>query len=130
MGKNILIVDDDEMVLLALEELLKPEGYHIGAATRGAEALAKMERQVYDLVLIDVIMPEMDGYELCRRIRLRPEYAETPVIFLTAKSREEDRVQGLDAGGNLYLSKPISPDKLLKIVADAVDRQGNESGSA
>ncbi|RPI71194.1 MAG: response regulator [Desulfobacteraceae bacterium] len=116
------------MVLLALEELLKPEGYQIGTATRGAEALVKMEQQVFDLVLIDVIMPEMDGYELCRRIRLRPEYAETPVIFLTAKSREEDRAQGLEAGGNLYLSKPISPDKLLKIIADAAGRRGDDSG--
>jgi CheY-like chemotaxis protein len=128
MAKKILIVDDDEMVLLALQELLKPEGYEIGAVTRGADALTKIEQQIYNLILIDVIMPEMDGYELCRRIRLRPEYAETPIIFLTAKSREEDRVQGLDAGGNIYLSKPISPDKLLKIVADAIGRRGSESG--
>jgi DNA-binding response OmpR family regulator len=67
-----------------------------------------------------VIMPEMDGFELCRRIREKEMYREVPVVFLTAKSREEDRVRGLEAGANLFLSKPISPDKLLGIVSSTL----------
>ena len=120
MEKHILIVDDDEMVLMALEELLKPEGYKIDAVSRGTEALKKLDDNKYDLIMLDVIMPEMDGFELCRRIREKEGLKEIPVVFLSAKSRDEDRVQGLDAGANLFLSKPISPDKLLSIVSDTL----------
>jgi CheY-like chemotaxis protein len=120
MAKRILVVDDDEMVLMALDELLKPEGYEVQTVSAGSEALQKLDQGGYDLLMLDVIMPEMDGYELCKRIREKEKYKETPVIFLTAKSRDEDRARGLEAGGNLYLSKPISPDKLLGIVSDAL----------
>ena len=120
MEKHILIVDDDEMVLMALEELLKPEGYKVDAVSRGTEALKKLDDNKYDLIMLDVIMPEMDGFELCRRIREKEAFKEIPVVFLSAKSRDEDRVQGLDAGANLFLSKPISPDKLLSIVSDTL----------
>ena len=120
MGKSILIVDDDEMVLMALDELLKPEGYDVHTVASGSKALEKLQRQKYDLLMLDVIMPEMDGFELCRRIREKDECKETPIVFLTAKSREEDRVLGLDAGANLFLSKPISPEKLLSIIMDTI----------
>jgi CheY-like chemotaxis protein len=70
--------------------------------------------------MTDVIMPEMDGFELCRRIREKEKYRETPVVFLTAKTRDEDRARGLEAGANLFLSKPISPDKLLGIVSSTL----------
>jgi len=121
MAKRILIVDDDEMVLMALNELLRPEGYELHAVSSGAEALKKLDHgDDFDLLMLDVIMPEMDGYELCKRIREKENYRETPIVFLSAKSRDEDRVQGLDAGANLFLSKPISPEKLLEIVSDTV----------
>ena len=123
MAKRILVVDDDEMVLMALEELLKPEGYDVDTVSSGTEALQKLDHDGYDLLMLDVIMPEMDGYELCKRIREKEKYKETPVVFLTAKSRDEDRARGLEAGGNLYLSKPISPDKLLGIVSDTIGRK-------
>jgi CheY-like chemotaxis protein len=123
MAKRILVVDDDEMVLMALEELLKPEGYQVQTVSSGTEALQKLEEGGYDLLMLDVIMPEMDGYELCKRIREKEKYKETPVVFLTAKSRDEDRARGLEAGANLYLSKPISPDKLLGIVSDALGQK-------
>ncbi len=120
MAKRILIVDDDEMVRMALNELLKPEGYEIHIASGGAEALKRLDENGYDLLMLDIIMPEMDGFELCKRIREIEDYRETPIVFLSAKSREEDRAKGLDVGANLFLSKPISPDKLLKIVSDTI----------
>lgn len=120
MAKRILVVDDDEMVLMALNELLKPEGYEVDAILRVSEALEKLDQDGYDLLMLDIIMPEMDGFELCRRIRKMEKYEETPIVFLTAKSREEDRVQGVEAGANLFLSKPISPEKLLGIVSDTI----------
>lgn len=120
MAKRILVVDDDEMVLMALDELLKPEGYDVQTVGSGKEALKKLEQGPFDLIMLDVIMPEMDGFELCKRIREKEEYREIPVVFLTAKSREEDRVRGLEVGANLFLSKPISPDKLLGIISSTL----------
>ena len=120
MAKRILVVDDDELVLLALNELLTPEGYEVHPVSSGAEALEDLDQREYDLLVLDIIMPEMDGFELCRRIRERKNYQDTPIVLLTAKSREEDRVKGMEAGANLFLSKPISPDKLLGIIADTI----------
>ena len=120
MAKRILIVDDDELVLMALNELLKPEGYEVHAVSSGAEALERLDQDGYDLLMLDIIMPEMDGFELCKKIRAKENYKETPIIFLTAKSREEDRAMGLEAGANLFLSKPISPDKLLEMVSETI----------
>ncbi|MBP1739299.1 MAG: response regulator transcription factor [Deltaproteobacteria bacterium] len=120
MTKRILVVDDDEMVLMALDELLKPEGYEVQTVASGTEALQKLDEGAYDLIMTDVIMPEMDGFELCKRIREKEKYREIPVVFLTAKTRDEDRVRGLEAGANLFLSKPISPDKLLGIVSSTL----------
>jgi len=109
MAKSILIVDDDEMVRIALGELLKPEGYEIQSVGSGKEALEKINEKKYDLLMLDIIMPQMDGLELCIKIREREDYSEVPIVFLTAKSREEDRAMGIEAGANLFLSKPISP---------------------
>ncbi len=120
MAKTILVVDDDELVRVALNELLKPEGYEVHLAPGGAEALKKLDQNGYDLLMLDIIMPEMDGFELCRKIREREDYRDTPIVFLTAKSRDEDRELGIEAGANLFLSKPISPDKLLQIVSDTI----------
>jgi CheY-like chemotaxis protein len=120
MSKRILVVDDDEMVLMALGELLKPEGYEVQTVSSGEEALKLLDENGYDLLMFDLIMPVMDGYELCRRARQKEKYKETPIVFLTAKSRDEDRVKGLEAGANLFLSKPISPDKLIQIVGSAI----------
>ena len=86
----------------------------------GNEALNRLDQDGYDLMLLDIIMPVMDGFELCRKIREKEKYRETPIVFLTAKSRDEDRTAGLAAGANLFLSKPISPEKLLGIVSDTI----------
>jgi two-component system, OmpR family, alkaline phosphatase synthesis response regulator PhoP len=120
MGKRILIVDDDEMVRMALVELLRPEGYELDESASGKEALVKINENKYDLMMFDIIMPEMDGLELCKRVRARDEYKDIPVVFLTAKSREQDKIKGLEAGANMFLSKPISPEKLLAIISETI----------
>lgn len=120
MSKRILAVDDDEMVLIAVNELLKQEGYEVHSISSGAEALKKLEEDDYDLLMLDIIMPEMDGFELCKKIRQIERHKETPVVFLTAKNQEKDRAEGLEAGANLFLSKPISPEKLLSIIRDTI----------
>jgi len=120
MPKRILVVDDDQMVLMALGELLKPEGYEVNMVSSGSEALKRLDENGYDLLLLDIIMPLMDGFELCRKVRDKEKYRETPIVFLTAKSREEDKISGLAAGANLFLSKPISPEKLLDIISKTI----------
>lgn len=124
MANRILIVDDDELVLIALEELLRPEGYEVHTVSSGLEALQKLDQNGYALLILDIIMPEMDGFELCKRIRDKENYKETPIVFLTAKSREEDRKQGLEVGANLFLSKPIAPEKLIELISDTIGSDG------
>jgi CheY-like chemotaxis protein len=120
MAKRILIVDDDELVLIALRELLRPAGYVVETVSSGSQALERLSKEMFDLLILDIIMPEMDGFELCKRIREKENYRDVPIVFLTAKSREEDRKMGIDAGANLFLSKPISPQKLLHLISDTI----------
>ena len=120
MPKRILVVDDDEMVLMALDELLRPEGYEVHTVLSAAEALERLDQNGYDLLMLDIIMPKMDGFELCKKIRERKGYTHTPIIFLTAKSPEKHGTLGLDAGADMFLSKPISPEKLLRVVAETI----------
>ncbi len=120
MGKKILVVDDDELVVIAIQELLTPLGFMVETAAHGAGALEKVSRHRYDLVVLDVIMPEMDGVEVCRRIRAMDAYSAVPILMLTAKSGEEDRQRGTEAGANLYLSKPIAPRRLIALVEEAL----------
>jgi CheY-like chemotaxis protein len=120
MSQKILVVDDDELVVLAIRELLTPMGFLVTTCSSGPEALEKAIADRYDLVILDVIMPEMDGFEVCQRIRQIDSYAETPIMMLTAKSGEEDRQRGMEAGANLYLPKPISPKRLITLVEEAM----------
>ncbi len=120
MAKSILVVDDDELVLIALRELLKSEDYEVQTFSKGSEALKKLDQADFDLLILDIIMPEMDGFELCRLIRKKESYKEKPILFLTAKNQEEDKKRGLEAGANLFLSKPISPQRLLAVIKNTV----------
>ncbi|MBI5604916.1 MAG: response regulator [Deltaproteobacteria bacterium] len=120
MAKRILIVDDDELVLLALKELLSSENYEVQPFSRGSEALKKIDTEDFDLLILDIIMPEMDGFELCKMIRKKNNYKDKPILFLTAKNQEEDKKRGLEVGATLFISKPISPQRLLTMIADAI----------
>ncbi len=120
MSKKILVVDDDELVLIALQELLTPHGFSVTPASSGPEALEKIAAEKFDLVILDVIMPEMNGFEVCEKIRRMASYAETPIVMLTAKSAEEDKRRGVEAGANLYLPKPIAPKRLIVLLEEAM----------
>lgn len=116
MAKRILVVDDDELIRLALESLLSAKGYAVVCAEGGGQALKKLESEDFSAVILDIVMPRMDGFEVCRQIRNRGKTAHIPVILLTAKSMEEDQTKGVSAGADLFLSKPISPEKLLAVL--------------
>ncbi len=116
MAKRILVVDDDELVLAALVELFSPKGWVVITAPGGSQALKKFEKNRFDLIIIDIIMPGMDGYQLCQKVRTMEGYTEIPIIMLTAKSIEEDQKRGLKAGADLFLPKPISPQRLIDLI--------------
>lgn len=104
---HILAVDDDASVLRSVKRVLEKAGFTVSAASSGHEALAMIAQERPDLIVLDVIMPEMDGLEVCRRIRADPFNAKLPILFLTAKGRPTDVAEGLDAGGDDFLTKPF-----------------------
>jgi two-component system, OmpR family, alkaline phosphatase synthesis response regulator PhoP len=107
MSKTILIVDDEEDIRTILEYNLLKEGYSIHVASNGKMALEKAEKNIPDLVLLDVMMPEMDGMEVCEALRKNPKFNNTLICFLTARNEDYSQVAGFDAGADDYISKPI-----------------------
>jgi len=105
---RVLVVDDEEDIVELLRYNLEREGLLVLEARDGAEALAVARRENPDLVVLDVMMPRMDGLEACRKIREDPVLRRTPVLMLTARGEEEDHVRGLNVGADIYLAKPIS----------------------
>ena len=116
MSKRVLVAEDEPNIVAALEFLLRRGGYEVEVAGDGAQALAMIERAPPDLVLLDVMMPGKSGYEVCARIRERPEWRRMKVIMLTAKGRDADEQKGLGAGADLYVTKPFSTRDLLEKV--------------
>jgi len=110
---KILVVDDTPQNVKLLADLLAGKGYAVITATSGPEALALIDRERPDLVLLDVVMPEMSGYEVCRLIRARPETQVLPVVMVTALDPAQERVKGLEAGADDFLTKPINRPELL-----------------
>jgi len=112
----ILLVDDEPNIVMSLEFLMRKNGYQVGIARNGTEALAAIAATPYDLVLLDVMMPDVDGYQVCRQLRQRPDRAATKVIFLSAKSQPADVQKGYEAGADLYVPKPFSTRQLMQQV--------------
>jgi DNA-binding response OmpR family regulator len=114
--KRILAVDDDVPALSSLKQILAQRGYDVSTATSGEQALEMIARESYDLFILDINMPGLNGIELCKKIRESPKTADTPVIFLTAKGMVGDMIEGQDAGSDLYLVKPVLASKILNMV--------------
>lgn len=112
MSSKILIVDDDPIGLTTLEATLDGQGYDITSAANGLIALKKADELMPDLILLDVMMPFMDGFEVCRRIRSTPKLAEVPIIILTALDDRDSRLFGIEAGADDFLSKPVDRQEL------------------
>jgi DNA-binding response OmpR family regulator len=110
--QTILVIDDDELVSRTLQRALKLYDYQVMVANSGTEGLHVARRHRPDLLVLDVIMPGTDGYQVCRQVRGDPLLKEVPILFLTAKSKDEDKIEGFRAGGDDYLAKPFNMQEL------------------
>jgi DNA-binding response OmpR family regulator len=116
MSKYILIVDDAPNIVLSLEFLMKKEGYTVQTVTNGEEALLAVKERTPDLILLDVMMPRKDGYEVCQELRSNPDWKNIKIIMLTAKGRDVEREKGLALGANDYITKPFATQELVEKV--------------
>ncbi len=112
--KTIMVVDDTEEIVTLLKLILETEGYLVQSAYRGKEVFKLLEEQKPDLIILDVMMPQMDGLEVLTRLKENPDTASIPVILLTALVQQENIIEGYKTGADYYISKPFSPTQLLE----------------
>ena len=124
MAKRILIADDEANIVIALEFLLQKSGYEVKVVANGEEALRQLESFGPDLVLLDVMMPQVSGYEVCQRMRSRPEWRRIKIVMLSAKGREVEVSKGISLGADLYVTKPFSNTELVATINDLLSTSG------
>ena len=122
MSKRLLIVDDEPSLLRAVSVCLRGEGYEVDTARSGDEALVHIAQRVPDLIVSDIRMPRMDGYALARQLRSNPRTDLIPIVFLTAKDDNADRIAGIRSGVDAYLTKPFEPDELIAVIGNILER--------
>jgi len=145
MAKRLLMVDDEAKLLRAVAVTLREEGYEVTTARSGTEALIRINESIPDLIISDIRMPGMDGFQLAKALRANPRTGLIPIIFLTAKDERKDRLAGLRSGVDAYLTKPFDPEELIAVVSNILRRiertsaelarivstaKGEESGSS
>ena len=128
MPKEILIVDDEPSIVVPIQFLMEQQGYSVLVAENGHDALDIIYKYVPDLVLLDIMLPGIDGYEVCEIVRLNPKLRRVKVIFLTAKGREVEIAKGLALGADAYITKPFSNAELVAKVKMVLDNIHEEAG--
>lgn len=118
MSRTVLIVDDEEYIVTSLEYVVKSAGYEVAIAHDGEQAMEKVTAIVPDLLILDVMMPKLDGFEVCEKIRANPLWKSIRIIMLTAKGRDSEREKGMSLGADAYMTKPFSTRDILKQVVD------------
>ena len=126
--QSVLIVDDEPNILLSLQFLMKKSGYEVRTAKDGEEAMAEIERAAPDLVLLDVMMPKIDGFSICERIRANPEWRDVRIIMLTARGRDVEREKGMALGADDYITKPFSTKDAIARVEAVLARSPKAEG--
>ncbi|MBW6418055.1 response regulator transcription factor [Celeribacter sp. PS-C1] len=125
--KRILLVEDEDNIAIAIEVLLGRAGYELLRVSRGDQALPNIRAQKPDLVLLDVTLPGLSGYEVCQRLRRDPELAHTPVLMMSARASKAEQRKGVAMGANAFLTKPFGMDDLLSAVAKWSEGGSHES---
>lgn len=122
---RLLVVDDEPNIVVAIEFLMQQQGFETETAYDGHEALSKAKQFHPDLIILDVMMPKADGFEVAHAIRREPELEGVKIVFLTAKGTSRDKVNGYDAGGDVYLTKPFDNSELLEIISEILEFERN-----
>lgn len=128
--QRVLVVDDEEPILELLKYNLEKEGYDVRTASNGVEAVDVAKKFIPDLVLLDIMMPKMDGVEACRILRSTPELKNIFIVFLTARSEEYSEIAGFDVGADDYITKPIKPRALMSRIAALFRRESKKEGTS
>ena len=128
MPKEILIVDDEPSIVVPIQFLMEQQGYRVVIAENGHDALDMIYQYTPDLVLLDIMLPGIDGYEVCEIVRLNPKLRDIKIIFLTAKGREVEIAKGLALGADAYITKPFSNADLVAQVKTVLDNIHEEAG--
>jgi DNA-binding response OmpR family regulator len=128
MPKEILIVDDEPSVVVPIQFLMEQQGYRVMSAERGEDALDLIYRYKPDLVLLDIMLPGIDGYEVCEILRLNPKYRDIKIIFLTAKGREVEIAKGLALGADAYITKPYKNAEIVARVKGVLENTYEKAG--
>jgi len=121
MSKSVLVVDDETNIVLSLEFLMKQAGHEVRIATDGEEALRLVEEKAPDLILLDLMIPKRDGYDVCQTIRADSNLDKVKIVMLTARGLEVEREKGLALGANAYVTKPFSTQGLTELVNSLLD---------
>jgi CheY-like chemotaxis protein len=121
-AKKILVVDDDPEILTLIQRILVKDGHQVFTATNGTAAISLGQQQTFDLILLDIMMPGVDGFEVCRSIQRDQQGKRTPVVFVTAREDSAAMRDGFRAGGTVFLSKPFTATQLLRIVHTMTDK--------
>jgi len=129
MPEKILIVDDDVETLRLVGLMLQRQGYEIAAASNGTQAIAMAQSELPDLIVLDIMMPDMDGYQVTKQLRGMSETSSTPILMFTAKSQVDDKVAGYDAGVDDYLTKPVHPAELVAHIKALLSRTRSRPAS-
>ena len=128
MPKEILIVDDEPSIVIPIQFLMEQQGYSVLVAENGEDALDAIYKYKPDLILLDIMLPRIDGYEVCEIVRLNPDYRNIKIIFLTAKGREVEIAKGLALGANAYITKPFSNTELVAKVKELLNNTNEDTG--
>ena len=126
MAVKVLVVDDDPQTLQLMSHIVRAQGYEVTTAISGAEALRQVSIARPDVMLLDVMMPEMDGIEVCRRLRANKNYADLPIVLLTAMAEPGDHADGLLAGADDYIAKPVDPASLVARIKSVLRRSRSD----
>ncbi len=127
MTRTVLLVDDEPNIILSLEFLIEQAGYEARVARDGEAALKSIEERKPDLILLDVMMPKRDGFDVCERIRANPAWNDIRIIMLTAKGRDSERERGLALGADAYITKPFSTREAMEQIKRFLDDEGPEA---
>jgi len=129
VDKKILVIEDDPATSRLVDYTLRHEGYQVSKASNGLEGIRKVHEEKPDLLILDVMLPGMDGFEICHRLRSEPATAQLPILMFSAKAQEIDKNTGLKVGADDYLSKPADPSEIVKRVAILLARKTTDAAN-